>query len=155
MSNTIPLVDKLNADFITTMKSGDKLRLETLRSLRAVLKEKEISLRGDGKTLGSDDVIAAITSAAKKRKEAISEYEKAGRTDRVETEKRELEIIQQYLPDQMTPDEIVSELRIIIHETGASGLKDIGRVMPAAMQKFRGRVDGKEVQSLVKQLLTT
>jgi uncharacterized protein len=154
MSDILPIVERLNSDFTSALKSGDKIRLETIRSLRAALKEKEIALRSEKRTLTSDDVTAVLISAAKKRKEAIHEYEKASRTDRADAEKHELEIIQQYLPAQMNPGEIEMELKTLISQLGASGLKDMGKVMSMAMQKFRGRADGKEVQTMVKQLLT-
>jgi uncharacterized protein len=154
MSDILPIIERLNTDFTSALKSGDKVRLETLRSVRAALKEKEIALRSEKRVLTSDDVITVLTSAAKKRREAILEYEKASRPDRADAEKHELEIIQQYLPAQMNPGEIETELKALITELGASGLKDMGKVMSVAMQKFRGRADGKEVQTMVKQLLT-
>ncbi len=153
MDETNPLLDKLNADFKLAMKSGDKLKLETLRSLRAVLKEKEIALRGQNRPMSGEDILAAIAGAAKKRKEAIGEYEKAGRTELAETERKELGYIQEYLPAQLSPEEIEAEISSVMGQLGASSPKDMGRVMSAAMSKLRGKADGKAVQSIVKRLL--
>jgi len=147
------LLDRINDDFKTAMKSGDKIKLETLRSLRAALKDKEISLRGTGTELSDDDIIATITSAAKKRRESIEEFTQANRPERAEEEQNELTIIQQYLPEQLSADEIENKVRTAINQTGAESMKDMGKVMGVVMADLRGRADGKEVQTIVKKLL--
>lgn len=147
------IIDRLNTEFKNAMKSGDKVRLETLRSLRAVLKDKEIALRGQGKTLTDEDILATITSAAKKRRESVEEYTKAGRNDRADEERKELEIIQEYLPEQLSREQIEEKVQSVINRTGAASMKDIGKVMSAVMPELKGRADGKEVQSIVKRLL--
>jgi len=147
------IVDQINADFTQAMKAGDKVKLETLRSLRAALKDKEIALRGQGKELSDDEILASITSAAKKRRESIDEYTKAGRPERAEEERKELKIIEEYLPEQLSPEEIESKVRAVIEQTGAESMKDMGKVMASVMPEFKGRADGKEVQNIVKKLL--
>ncbi len=147
------IVDRINADFTQAMKAGDKVKLETLRSLRAALKDKEIALRGQGKKLSDEEILASITSAAKKRRESIDEFTKAGRTERAEEERKELKIIEEYLPEQLSPEEIETKVRAVIEQTGAESMKDMGKVMASVMPELKGRADGKEVQNIVKKLL--
>lgn len=153
MPEQIKLIERINADFKVAMKSGDKIKLETLRSLRAALKDKEIALRGQGKELTADDALSTIVTAAKRRRESIDEYGKAGRSDRADEERKELEIIQAYLPAQLSPEEIEEKVRTVIETTGADSMKDMGKVMSAVMPELKGRADGKEVQIIVKKLL--
>ncbi len=153
MSEQQTLIERMNADFKIALKSGDKTRLETLRSLRAALKDKEIALRGKGKELSDEEILTTITSAAKKRRESIDEYIKAGRADRADEERRELDIIQEYLPAQFSSEEIEAKVQSVIEQTGASSMKDMGKVMSAVMTELKGRADGKEVQDIVKRIL--
>ena len=153
MAELPEIIERIDNDFKAAMKSGDKVKLGTLRLLRAALKEKEIALRGQGKTLTGDDVLATLSTAAKKRKESIEEYTKAGRTDRAAEEKTELDIIRGYLPEQLSSETIAEAVRKSIAETGATSMKDMGNVMSAVMPALKGRADGREVQSIVKKLL--
>jgi uncharacterized protein len=153
MNETPTLLDRINADFKSAMKSGDKVKLETLRMLRAALKEKEIALRGKAKELSADDVVSTIATAAKKRRESIEEFTKAGRTDRAEEEQKELNILSEYLPEQLSEEEVKARVLAVIQQTGAGSMKDMGRVMSAVMTDLKGRVDGRVVQNLVKQIL--
>jgi len=147
------LKERLSEDLKKAMKSGDKERLETLRTLRAALLEKEIELRTTTRSLSPEDETGVLTGAAKKRKESIEQFGKGGRQDLVDQETRELSIIQEYLPKQMSRDEVVSVLQQIIDETGAQGAQDFSKVMPLAMKQLKGRTDGKLVQELVKVML--
>jgi uncharacterized protein len=147
------LIDRMDNDLKAAMKSGDRTRLETLRSLRAALKEKEIALRGKKEALDTDDVLTVLTTAAKQRKEAIQEYAKAGRPDRADAETKELEIILEYLPAQMTDEEIEKTVRNAMEKTNAASIGDIGRVMSAVMPEVKGRADGKAVQAVVRRML--
>lgn len=147
------LIPKLDADLKEAMKTGDKIRLETLRSIRAALKEKEIALRAQKKEMTHDDVLSTILSAAKKRRESIEEFTKAGRADRADQERTELAIIQEYLPEQLSAEDIERKVRAVIGHTGATSMKDMGKVMSAVMQELKGKADGKEVQNIVKRLL--
>jgi uncharacterized protein len=153
MNETQTLLDRINVDFKTAMKSGDKVKLETLRMLRAALKEKEIALRGTEKELSDEDVISTLATAVKKRRESIEEFTKAGRSDRAEEEQKELNILREYLPAQLSEDEIKARVLAVIQQTGADSMKDMGKVMSAVMTNVKGRVDGKVVQNLVKQIL--
>ncbi|HEX9656787.1 MAG TPA: GatB/YqeY domain-containing protein [Bacteroidota bacterium] len=148
------LKDKISSDLKLAMKSGDKLRLETLRSLRAVLMEKEIEKRGpDFKGLKPEDELAAVSTAAKKRRESIEQFEKGGREDLAQQERSELQIIQEYLPEQMSGDDVKAHVRGVIASAGAEGQKDFGKVMPVVMKELKGKADGRVIQEIVKELL--
>jgi uncharacterized protein YqeY len=147
------LKEKISDDLKSAMKRGDKLRLETLRTLRAVLMEKEIELRGTARQMTPDDEIATLTTAAKKRKESIEQFRAGGRMELAEQEAAELKIIQEYLPKQMGADEISSAIEEVMKETGASSAADFGKVMPQVMKLLKGKADGKVIQELVKNRL--
>ena len=149
------LQEKISEDLSKAMKSGDKTRVETLRMIRAQL--IEYSKRGADHNITPEDEISILTSAAKKRKEAIEEFKKANRLEMVEkeeNEENELKIIQEYLPKQLTEEEVKEIIKKYISETGASGQKDFGKVMPLVMKELKGKADGKLVQNLVKELLS-
>ena len=145
------LSERISEDMKIAMKSGDKLRLETLRTLRAQF--IELSKRGADKPLTDGDELSVLTSAMKKRKEAIDLYQQAGRKELVQREDAELRIIQEYLPRQLTPQEAEIEIERVITETGASGPKDFGKVMGPAMKALKGKIDGKTVQEILKKKL--
>lgn len=142
---------KINEDLKESMKSGDKLRLETLRSLRASI--IEFSKSGTGKDMSEEDAQKILLNASKKRKDAIEMYKQAGRQDLLEKEESELAIISAYLPEQLSESEVVDALKSIIQQVGAEGPKDMGKVMGLAMKELRGKADGTLVQQCLKQLL--
>jgi hypothetical protein len=142
---------KINEDLKESMKSGDKLRLETLRSLRASI--IEFSKSGTGKDMSEEDAQKILLNASKKRKDAIEMYKQAGRQDLLEKEESELAIIAGYLPEQLSESEVVDALMLIIQQVGAEGPKDMGKVMGLAMKELRGKADGTLVQQCLKQLL--
>ncbi len=144
--------DKISLDLKNAMKAGDKVRVETLRTLRAALLEKNVEKRPAG-GMTAEDEIAAVMSQAKKRKESIEIFRQNGRNDLADVEEKELGIIQEYLPKQLTAEEIESAVKSVIAETGAASAKDFGKVMPAAMKVLKGKADGKVVQETVKRLL--
>ncbi len=147
------LKEKISEDMKQAMKSGDRLRLETLRTLRAALMEKEIEKRGSGGPVTPEEEIGVLTGAAKRRKESIEQFSRGGRQDLVDQETKELGIIQEYLPKQMTVEELTALIGRIIAETSASTPEDFRKVMPAVMKEAKGRADGKAVQELVRKLL--
>lgn len=144
--------EKINDDMKNAMKSGDKVRLETLRMLRAQILEFEKS--GSGREMNDDDTLKILLSAVKKRKESIDLYEKAGRSELAEKEKKEIEIISEYLPKQMSAEEASKIIDTIIKETGATSSKDFAKVMPLVMKELKGKMDGKSINEIVKQKLT-
>ena len=134
------------------MKSREQLRLDTLRTIRAGLLEKQVEKRpGGGMT--PDDEISVLNSAMKKRKEAIEIYRKHGRNELADQEEQELKIIQEYLPRQLSAREVAEVVRRIILEANAGSQKDFGKVMPLVMKDLKGKADGKIIQETVKQLL--
>ncbi|MGB2958937.1 MAG: GatB/YqeY domain-containing protein [Bacteroidota bacterium] len=148
------LKEKVAADLQRAMKAGDRTRLETLRSVRAALLEKEKE-RGAQKDLSPDVELGVLTAAAKKRRESIEMFQKGGRDDLVEQEKSELAIIQEYLPKQLSEEELKETIKAVIAETGATSESDFGNVMPPVMKLVKGKADGRLVQELVKKLLAS
>ena len=141
----------INDDLKEAMKSGDKLKLETLRSLRASV--IEFNKNGTGKELAEEDAQKILLQASKKRKDAIEMYKQAGRQDLLEKEEAELAIIASYLPQQLTEDQVIDVLKGLIANIGAEGPKDMGKVMGLAMKELRGKADGTLVQLCLKSLL--
>lgn len=145
------LSERITEDMKVALKAGEKLRLETLRTIRAQF--LELGKRGPAQPVTADDEMAVLLSALKKRKEAIDLYQQAGRKELVDKETSELEIIQTYLPSQMSREEADREIQTIVTNTGASSPKDFGKVMGVAMKELKGKIDGKIVQEIVKQKL--
>jgi uncharacterized protein YqeY len=144
------ILQQLTEDMKQAMKAQEKLKLSTIRMLISQLKNEKID---SGKDLTPDEEIQTLLNAAKKRKEAMEAYQKGNRQDLVEKEQQELEIIQQYLPAQMSDEEIAKQIDDIIQSTGASSIRDLGRVMSEAMKALKGKADGKKVQQLVREKL--
>jgi len=144
------ILQQLIEDMKQAMKTQNKIGLSTIRMLIAQLKNARID---SGKDLTPDEELAVFMNAAKKRKEAIEAYQSGNRRDLLEKEQQELEIIQQYLPTQLSEEEIDKKIDEIIESTGASSIKDLGKVMSEAMKVLKGRADGKKVQQLVRTKL--
>lgn len=145
------LKEKINLDLKEAMKSGDKDRLNTIRSIRALILEFEKS--GSGKEISEADELNMLNAAAKKRKESIEQFKHAGRLDLAEKEEKELQIIMQYLPKQLTEEEIEIEVKKIISELNAKGKEDFSKAMPAAAKTLKGKADGGVVRKIVEKLL--
>lgn len=143
--------ERINEELKLAIKSGDKIRIETIRSIRAAI--IEFNKSGLNRELNEDDFLKIINSQAKKRKDAIELYKKGNRQDLVEKEEKELKIIQEFLPQQLSEDEIKKISLDIILNLNASGPNDFGKVMGVAMKEFKGKADGKLVQQIVKELL--
>lgn len=141
---------RLTDDMKVAMKSGDKVRLNTIRLLRGQLKDASINKQ---KELDEDEELAVLTNAAKKRRESIEAYQGAGRTDLADKEAAELEIIQSYLPEPLTEEQVLDIINKVIQETGAQSAKDLKLVMPLVMTQVKGRADGKKVSELVRSKL--
>jgi uncharacterized protein YqeY len=146
----MPLIERIEEDFKSALKSGDRIKTSVLRLLKSALKNKEIELQ---RPLTDDDCLSVISSQIKQRKDSIEQYEKAGRADLAANEKAELDILTQYLPDQLSQEGIIQLIKETIKETGAKGPKDMGIVMKALMPKIKGRADGKLVNRIVKEVL--
>ena len=144
------LFEQIAKDMVAVMKNGDKIGLSVLRMLKSDMKYKEIELKRE---LAPGDCLAVVVSAAKKRRDAIVEYEKGGRSDLVAKEKAELEIINRYLPKQIADDELRQIIEEVIAEANASTPADIGLVMKGVMPRVKGRADGRKVNELVLKIL--
>lgn len=148
------LKDRITSDIKTAMKSKDKVRLETVRSIKKLLLEKEVSVRPQGQeALTEAQELEVLAQLAKQRRESIAQYSQAGREDLVAQESQELAIIEEYLPRQLSDEEVAAIIDEIIAQVGASSPKDMGKVMGPAMQQLKGKADGKKVQELVKAKL--
>lgn len=145
------LAETINQQMKAAMLASDKLRLETLRSIRALILEFEKS--GIDRAMTPEDEIKILSSAAKKRRDAIDAYDNAGRTEAADKERAELAIIQEFLPAQMSEDDVRKELQAVIATIGASGPGDVGKVMGAAMKTLKGKADGGLIQRVAKDLL--
>ncbi|HBL15013.1 MAG TPA: glutamyl-tRNA amidotransferase [Cyanobacteria bacterium UBA11162] len=150
------LKDRISEDIKTAMKAKDKVRLETVRSIKKLILEKEVSLRPQGQeTLTEAQEIELLAQLAKQRRESIEQYRKAGRDELAEQEAQELAILEEYLPGQLSDEEVSSVLDEIIAQTGATSIKDMGKVMGVAMQQLKGRADGQKIQTMVKTKLNS
>lgn len=145
------LKDKINEDLKLAMKSGDKLKLETIRSIRALILEFEKS--GTGKELNAEEELKLLSTAAKKRKDAIEQYKLAKREDLASKEEQELNIIQEYLPKQLTEEEIYDEVKKTAESIGAKSKEDFPKLMPQVMKVLKGKADGKIVKAAVEKIL--
>lgn len=144
------LSERLNDDMKAAMRNKDKFRLSVIRMVRSSVKNMEIDQR---KTLTDNEILDILNRELKQRKDSLHEFEKAGRDDLVQSLQAEIAIIAEYLPEQLSEEEIAAIVKDTIQETGASSRSDIGKVMAALMPKVKGRADGKLVNQLVQQNL--
>ena len=145
------MLDKIKNDLKTAMKNGQKEKLNPLRNLVTKIKMREIE-KGD--PLSDDECLKVCISAAKQIKESIIQFEKGGRPDLSESEKKELKVIENYLPDQLSNEKIIEIIKTVISEKKADSISDMGKVMGPTMSKVAGQADGKLVQKLVQEELS-
>ncbi len=150
------LRETLTSEMKDAMRNKDKLRLGTVRLILAALKDRDISMRtkSDAKEMTDDDVIEILSKMVKQRKESIVAYEEAGRAELAEQEKEEMAIICEFLPKQMEDSEIDGAVKSVITELGATGLKDIGKIMGALKSKYGATMDFSKASALTKELLS-
>ncbi|MCJ7833211.1 MAG: GatB/YqeY domain-containing protein [Deltaproteobacteria bacterium] len=146
------LLEEIDEGFKKALKTQDKIRLSSLRMLRAALKNKEIERRGK---LDDPEILSVIKGLIRQGKEAVDQFEKGGRLDLSEKEKTEIEIFSEFLPAQATPLEMEEIIGQIIPELKATGIKDMGKVMKAAVARLAGRAEGQTIQAIVKQKLSS
>jgi uncharacterized protein YqeY len=142
--------EKFSSELKAAMKAGERRRVDTIRMIMATLKDKDIELRGQGKTVSAEDILALLQKMVKSRKESFEIYEKAGRTDLAKQESEEIAIINSFLPQQLTEAEVEQAITAAIAETGAASIKDMGRVVSALKGKYAGRMDFGKASALVK-----
>ena len=145
------LEERLLNEMKEAMKSGDKLRLSTIRMIRSAVKNREIEVR---KTLDDEDIFKVIQGMVRKGEESVEQFQTGGRMDLVEKEKKEIEILKSYLPQPLSQEEVLKMIDEAIQETQASSLKDLGKVMKAVMPKLGGKADGKLINQWVKERLS-
>ncbi len=144
------LLDRLDRDLKDAMRAKDKTRLLAIRSLRAAITEKQ---KEGGGPLTDDDLVAVVQKQAKQRRDALGQYEDAGREDLAQRERDELTIIAEYLPAQLSDEDIHRTVQEIVTRTGATSMKDMGRVMGEVMSALKGQADGNRVRVVVQDLL--
>ena len=148
------LKEQIGEDIKTAMKAKDKIRLQTVRGIKKAILEKEVELRPKGiDTLTKEQEIELLSQQAKQRRDSIAQFKDAGRDDLAEKESQELAIIETYLPEQVSDEEVEKIIDELIASSGASSMKDLGKVMGPAMKQLKGKADGKKIQSLVKSKL--
>jgi uncharacterized protein YqeY len=145
------LHDRLTEDLKLAMKSRDQLRMDVIRMIKAAVLNKEVELKKD---LDDAEMSRIMTTMIKQRRESVEQYEKGNRAELAAKERQEISIIESYLPQTMSPQELTQLIDTVIGETGAGSLKDIGQVMKAVMARLTGQpVDGKQVSDLVRARL--
>ncbi len=144
------LKERIQSDLRAAMLAKDEPRKAALRMLTAAIRNAEIAAGGE---LAAGDLLAVVQRQVKQRRESIAEFRKGGRDDLVERETAELEAFAGYLPEEASREEITEAARTVIEETGASGPRDIGKVMPLLMKRFQGRADGRVISEIARGLL--
>ena len=149
------LRDNINNALKEAMKSGDKLKVSTFRLMNAAIKERDIQGRTAGRDAGvsDDQILEVFAKMVKQRQESLATYEQAGREDLAAQERGEIAIIHSFMPKQLSDDEMKTEIQKTIRETGAQGMKDMGKVMGALKQRYAGRMDMGKAGGIVKSLL--
>lgn len=145
------LAETLKTDMKAAMKARDQARLTTIRMLISALKNEEIALR---RPLTPDEEVALLASQAKRRRESITAFEDAGRTEMAAQEREELAVLEGYLPAQLTADEVRDLARSVVEELGATEPSDMGKVMGKLMPQLKGRFPGADVRPIVQGILT-
>lgn len=149
--------ERLAEDLKTSMKAGDKLRTSTLRLIQCAIKDRDIAARAADKTCGCEEpeIMGILAKMVKQREESVATYEDAGRLDLAEGERAEMEVILEYLPKQMSMEEIRLAASRVVDDLDASGLKDMGKCMAALKDEFQGRMDFAAAGKEVKQILAS
>lgn len=146
------LEERLKPDLITAMKAKDQAGLRGIRAIKAALLLAKTD--GSGNEITPEVEIKILQKLIKQRKDSLEIYEKQGREDLAITEREEIEVIEKYLPEQMSPEELEKVIRSIIEQTGASSMKDMGKVMGMASKQLAGKADGKTISGVVRQMLS-
>jgi len=144
---SLPFKERLNQDVITALKAREKVKLKALRLIAAAVKQFEIDNRAE---LDEEAAVGVLTKMAKQRRESIAQFEPAGRSDLVEIERFELNLIAGYLPEQLSDDEVDARIEAAIGTTGATSMRDMGKVMGHVQAELKGRADMAEVSAKVK-----
>jgi uncharacterized protein YqeY len=146
--------DQIQEDLKQAMLAKDEFKLSTLRMLKSALQYYEINKGGAGYSATDEDIMDVVEKEVKKRRESIVMYKSGGRNELAEKEEKELQILQAYLPEQMSEDEVKKLVDEAVNSTGASTMQDMGKVMGALMPKVKGKADGNLVSRLVREKLS-
>ncbi|CAM5445709.1 putative protein YqeY [Aquamicrobium terrae] len=147
--------DRIAAEVKTAMKAGEKARLSTLRLVQAAVKDRDIANRGAGKEAASDDdIVQLLAKMVKQREESAKAFDDGGRPELADKEREEIAVIREFLPRQMDEAEAQAAIRAAIAETGAAGIKDMGKVMAALRDKYAGQMDFGRASAQVKAALS-
>ncbi len=146
------LKQKLTDDLKEAMKGGDKVKRSVIRLVMAAIKNAEIARQAE---LSDSDILGIMAKEVRQRQESITAFKQGNRQDLVAQEEAELAILQKYLPQQMTRGEIIAEAQRVIEEVGAQGPSDKGKVMPQLIAKLKGKADGREINAVVTELLSS
>jgi uncharacterized protein len=147
------LIEKITLEIKTAMKAREQLKLEALRSIKKELIEAKTAAKSGG-TVSKDEELKILQRMVKQRKDSADIYSAQGRADLYDKEIAEAAVISEFLPAQLSPEELEKELKAIIKEEGAESMKDMGKVMGTASKKLAGKADGKDISNTVKRLLT-
>ena len=155
MAEAVSLRDSVSAQMKEAMKAGDKIRVGALRLIMSALKDREIEARGAGKIVSRADELALLTKMAKTRQESLTIYKDNGREDLAAQESAEIAVINEFLPAQMDEAAVTEAARAAIAETGAAGMRDMGKVVALLKEKYPGQMDFARASSIVKGLLAS
>lgn len=144
------LKEKLLEDLKSSMKEKNEIRKNAIQMVRAAILQVE---KDNSITIEDEKIIEIVAKEAKKRKDSLNDYEKSGREDLIEQVKQEIDILQEYLPKQLSKEEIQEIVKQIIQEVGATSLKDMGKIMKASKEKIGASADGKAINEVVKEIL--
>ncbi len=144
--------EKVNSEMIAAAKAKDQVRLSAIRMVKAAMHNREIDLK---RKLSEVEFLQLLSSMVKQRKDSIDQFRKGGREDLVNKEEAELKVIQAFMPQQMSEEDVAREIETAIKEVGAIGIKDMGKVMKVLMQRLTGKADGKQVGEKVKEKLSS
>lgn len=148
----VSVLEELNKDMKDAMRAKDRDKLTTIRMIKSSIQNEEIS---KGRALEEEEEIAILSREKKQRLESYEEFERAGRTDLLEKLDEEIEIVDKYLPEQLTDDEVRDIVNETIDEVGAESMQDMGQVMSSVMPKVQGKADGGQVNTLVREILSS
>lgn len=143
--------ERLTQDLKEAMKGGDEVRRNAIRNLRSAIKYAEIDI---GHELSDEEAIEVVAKQVKQRRDSIEQFQQGNRPDLVKQEQQDLDIIETYLPPQLTDEEITKRAKVVIAEVNASSMKDMGKVMGILSREMKGLADGKRISEIVRELLS-
>lgn len=151
MGDIVNLKEKINSEMVSAAKAKDKIKLSAIRMIKSALHNKEIDLKRE---LSDEELLQVLSSIVKQRKDSIEQFKRGGRLELAEKEEKELAIVQFFMPEQLSEEEIETEIEKAIENVGAVSIKDMGKVMKVVMSRLTGKADGKIVSEKVKAKLS-